>query len=321
MSAARTTLVGSVGTGTAFAAVTALRRHWPSECRIVGQDTNPAHLVTASLLCDEFVRCPLSADPGFLKHLLTITEKSGVDTYVPLMPVELSLVRKHATELERRGITLVAADRHSETDASDKWAVVNAALAHGIPVPRTALEHAPDGLEEVFAKPRFGVGSKGAVKLSGADYRAMPESDRHGLVFQQVCDGPEVTVDAFVHSPGGAVHALARERIEVKAGVCVKARIWADDALSSLATQIAAAFRLRGVFCFQVMRLADTWMLTDLNPRPGAGTSMCQAAGSDFHAANFALAWGEDHSRHLMPLPKPVFVTRQYADFFHGESP
>jgi carbamoylphosphate synthase large subunit len=209
MSATRTVLVGSVGTGTAFAAVTALRRHWPSQCRIVGQDTNPAHLVTASLLCDTFVRCPPSADPGFLNHLMGVAEKSRIDTYLPLMPAELSLVREHAAELERRGITLIVADRHSQVDASDKWAVVQAALAHGIPVPKTALERAPDGLEEVFAKPRFGYGSRGTVKLSIAAYSVMPESDRRGLVFQQVCDGPEVTVDAFVPAPGGTVHALA----------------------------------------------------------------------------------------------------------------
>jgi hypothetical protein len=81
-----------------------------------------------------------------------------------------------------------------------------------------------------------------------------------------------------------------------------------------MARDLASSFELRGTFCFQVMMQNEQMVLTDLNPRPGAGTSMSQAYGVDFFAANFALAWHEDFLTYLPDIDDTVYVTRQYID-------
>src|SRR5208282_6948207 len=103
------------------------------------------------------------------------------------------------------------------------------------------------------------------------------------------------------------------ERIEIKSGVSTKCRLFADEALSRHAKSIAEVLNLTGSFCFQVMRNTTGWVVTDVNPRPGAATAMCLMTGNDFFAASFARCWGEDARRFLRVVDGDQFVTRQYA--------
>lgn len=113
---------------------------------------------------------------------------------------------------------------------------------------------------------------------------------------------------------------MCRERLEVKAGVSVKARVFDDPELSALAQKLGEELGLTGTFCFQVMRAPDAggWAITDVNPRPGAGTRMTVAAGVDVLAAMMADAWGEDPGVFLGPLAGERFVTRQYTEYAVG---
>lgn len=314
----RVVLLGSAGAGAAFAAATSLRRNWPFSVSIVAQDTNPAHLVTTSLISHHFAQCPASSSDLFAEHLLSVVARYNVDAYLPLVPAEVSVARRLAGDLESCGVRLLVADRSSPVELSDKWAFAGAAMSLGLPVPPTELGRLPRDGAWFFIKPRFGFGSRGTAKLSRADCERIAPQELGETLFQVVCEAPEVTVDAFVAPDDSYVFALARERLEVKSGVCVKARVFADQEMSEIAEKLANAFKLRGAFCFQVMRSEGRWVITDINPRPGAGTSMCQAVGCDFFAASFAWAWREDYRRYFSPIERPVFVTRQYADFLQG---
>lgn len=313
-----TLLVGSAGTGTAFHAICALRRHWYDCCTIVSQDINPPHLVTAALFADHHEQCPLATDAGFVDYLSGTIRRHNANQYLPLIPDEVAIARTSRSTINDAGASVISAAVDSPIDLSDKWAVAEASIAAGIPTPSTALAEPLGDHEAFFAKPRFGFGSRGAGVMTRSELASLDSHSKAELIVQERCEGPEVTVDAFVLPEDGYTHAIARERIDVKAGVCVKARLFADPELTSIANAISSAFRLQGTFCFQVMQLRGRWALTDLNPRPGAGTSMSIAAGSDFFAAMFAQAFGEDFTRFLDRLDGSVFVTRQYADFLHA---
>jgi hypothetical protein len=87
--------------------------------------------------------------------------------------------------------------------------------------------------------------------------------------------------------------------------------------LSGYAALIGEALGQQGTICFQVMSSRDEWVLTDLNLRPGAGTAMTCAAGTDLLSAHFACRWGLPYKRYLgeEDLGEEVIVTRQYAEF------
>jgi hypothetical protein len=99
--------------------------------------------------------------------------------------------------------------------------------------------------------------------------------------------------------------------------VCTKARIFEDADLATLAGSVATQLDLAGSFCIQVMKRHEdyTWQITDINPRPGAGTRMTAAAGVDLTAAGMAEAFGEDPQPFLKPLEHTTHVVRTYEEW------
>jgi len=315
----RVVLLGSAGTGTAFAAACSLRRAWSQSVKIVAIDINPMHLVTTSLLADCFVKVPLSTAPEFQSKLLGILEHHKVDTYLPLLPEEIAL----AARLREGGhisktVAVMAPSLAASVACADKWKLGYLLTKHGVPVPKTALASEPYVAEDYFLKPKNGTGSRGVRKIKAQELSKFVGSDAEEWVLQEVCSGPEVTVDAFFDPVTEINHVVCRERIEIKSGVSTKSRLFWDEELSNYARGIAEVLNLAGSFCFQVMRNASGWVVTDVNPRPGAATAMCALTGNDFFAAAFARCWGMDTRQFFQPLDGERFVTRQYTEFIMG---
>ena len=309
-------LLGSAGTGTAFAAACSLRRVWSQSVTIVAMDINPRHLVTTSLLADHFEQVPISASPEFSTKLLEIMHRYKVDTYMPLFPEEIMLAAKlHENKMFPENVSIIVPPVESSLACADKWKLCELLISHGIPVPRTALASAPFSAKEYYIKPRNGTGSRGARKLCNADLANLDSSNLSDYIVQEVCDPPEITVDAFFEPASSFCHAICRERIELKSGVSTKCRLFYDKELTLHARSLAVLLKLEGSFCFQVMRNPTGWAITDVNPRPGAATAMCAVVGNDFFAATFALRWGQDSRRFFRALDNDHFITRQYAEF------
>jgi carbamoylphosphate synthase large subunit len=315
LDAGQTVWVGAAGTGTAFGLIRSVRKRWGDKVRIVAADTNPAHLVAATTLADAFVKVPPIADPAFIKVLAAEFARSGPVTYVAILDAEILLAAELAAEGRLpRAVALIAPPVASARICLDKLAAARWLQASGLPSPSTALPGEVDWRgEPLFAKPRRGLGSVGVRLLSTAsELRSLGASE--DMVVQALCSGPEVTLDVFRSRDGSLNRAICRERLEVKAGVCTKARVFEDATLSALATRVAAGLGLVGTFCMQVMRHREEWSITDINPRPGAGTSMTVAAGIDVHCAMLADSWGLDARELLPPLSRELFVVRQYVE-------
>jgi hypothetical protein len=126
-----------------------------------------------------------------------------------------------------------------------------------------------------------------------------------------------VTVDSFYDYRSHFGRAYCRERIEVKSGVCTKAKLFSDAALSEIASKIGRTIQQTGAITFQVMKISDSWVVTDLNLRTGAGTSMTCSAGFDVVNASYAARSNLDFHQYIpeLPIGNSILVTRQYADF------
>jgi carbamoylphosphate synthase large subunit len=312
-------LLGSAGTGTAFGAIVSLRRVWCHAVRIVAMDINPAHLVTATLLADAFEKVPPSSDPEFKTILLKILKAHQIDTYLPLLPQEIAI----ASRLKQEGtlddsVAILAPSYDASNLCADKLKLGERLIHHGVPVPASSEAFAPFTAPKYFLKLKSGTGSHGAQQVTNAELPKRIAGNPWDWLVQEVCDGPEVTVDAFMDSATGFAHAVCRERIEVKSGVSKKCRLFADDKLLDFAIKIAGALSLDGSFCFQVMKSGKEWVVIDVNPRPGGATAMCVLTGNDFFAATFALKWGEEYRQFFKEITRDHHVTRQYSEFLMG---
>ena len=82
-------LIGSSGTGNAFASLLALRRNWGNSVKIVAIDINPKHLITSSLLSDKYYQVPPTANPDFRSVVVDIISTENIDTYIPFIDDEI----------------------------------------------------------------------------------------------------------------------------------------------------------------------------------------------------------------------------------------
>jgi hypothetical protein len=315
----RKVLISAGGTGTAFALATRLRSTWPDGVFLVVADTNPEHLVTSTLLADRFYQTPAAAEVSFNEVLSNILREEGICTYVPLINEEIAKAAEMAAEFPDLDIwgTNLSGKLAIDKKFANSW--LNSL---SLPIPETynAVDAQPN--KNYFLKPINGFGSKEARKLSGAAICELATDGLKTLLIQEHCEQPEITVDSFFDSRTGFCRAIARERLEVKAGVCTKARVFEDSEFTGYAIKIGRALDQRGTICFQVMRSEAGFVITDLNLRPGAGTAISVACGVDVLSAAFACRWGESYTHFISdPLPKQgLYVTRQYTEFVMQEN-
>jgi carbamoylphosphate synthase large subunit len=315
--AARTVLLGAAGSAAAFAAACSLRRTWGSGVRIITMDIHPRHLVAASTLSDVHVVAPPVSEHGFAAFLRAAIAEHQVSTYVPILPGEVCAGTALAAEdaVDPTVFALLPCRRAADLCA-DKLRLHHELARRGIPTPRTwsgCETPAADGAP-LFRKARFGHGSHGARAVRPGELDAPTGGGNEPeAVIQEHCEGPEVSVDVFRDPHGDGARVLCRERLSVRDGVCVKCRLFEDADLQDLCLHLASALGLGVLSCIQVMRLRGQWVVTDVNPRPGAGTSMGVPTGNDFLAASFAAAWGEPWGGSFRILTRDAHVVRQHA--------
>lgn len=318
----RVVWLGAAGTATAFGLLRSAREVWRDRVAFVAADINPRERVAASAVAAAFEQVPFVVDPGFSSFLLERLAHHGVDTYVPILDSEIVVAAelRDGGELPAGMVTLAPSVQTSRR-CLDKLAMAEWLVSVDLPTPQTATANdaawRPEGL---IAKPRTGVGSVGFQRLDAPEDLERLRAEGGEDVVQSRCEPPEITVDAFRGAGGEVQRAVCRERLEVKAGVATKARVFDDDELAGLARRLGDGLELQGAFCFQVMRSSGGggWAITDVNPRPGAGTRMSAAVGVDVLAATLANAWGLDPRPMLPPLAGERYVARQYAEFVVG---
>jgi carbamoylphosphate synthase large subunit len=311
-------MLGTAGTGTSWGVAASLRERWYDQLHIVATDMLPQRLVATSALAERFVQVPAVEDYRFQEILLSLIAEEAIDTYVPTFDAEIVLAARLREQGAVDGVRVLAPPLWAAETCWDKVRASRWLTEAGFPspemVPFSGGAWRPSG---VVVKPRRGVGSVGVARIGDRhEWSAWcARDDLDEWIAQELIDGPEITLDCFRSTWTSQSRVVCRERVEVKSGVCTKARIFDDPQLAAMATGIGAGLELGGVYCLQVMRAPDRgWLVTDINPRPGAGTRLSAAIGVLFHAAWLADAWGAPTSHLLPALERDHWVVRQYRE-------
>jgi carbamoyl-phosphate synthase large subunit len=312
-------VIGAAGTATGFGVARTLRAHWPNEVTLVAADVNPRQLVATAALSDGYVQSPPVADPSYGDWLTRTLKETAADVYIPLLDQDIALAAELAEAGQLpEGIKLAAPAAESARICLDKLETFYWLRAHEISACETwAPSEAVWRGEDLVAKPCKGVGSSGVNLLKTEEALEQIRGEGH-LVVQPRCQPPEVTIDAFLSQEGKKFRAVCRERLETKAGVCTKARVFESDGLASISEQVARGLDLFGASCIQVMRNAsDQWCVTDANARSGGGARLSTAAGVDVLGASCAelLDRPLPATGALDRLPQDTFVVRQYDEY------
>ncbi len=309
----------AAGTVTAYGIARSVRESFGAAIRIVGIDTNPPSEVAASHLADAaFVGLPVR-DPGYRGELVALFREQEVTLWWPVLDEELVGAEQLAWEMRAGGVAPIVPAQRAATLCLDKLAMAEWLRSENLPTPRTQDARAELSAlsRDVIVKPRRGVGSRGVTRVSTReDLVAAVEAAGEDMIVQDVCDLPEVTVDAFRGRNHPVEVAVCRERLQVKAGVCTKARVFHDEQIARLVLELGRSLGLCGAYCVQLMRAVPggQWTITDVNGRPGAGTRMSVACGFDVHTATLLDLWGRDPAPVLRRLHGERTVVRHYEE-------
>ena len=307
-------LVSAAGTATAWNIIATVNRKFPEDIIVMACDINPSHLVASSTQVSAYSQVPRIDAPDYYVHMLDLMRRNDIDIYVPLIDMDMEHFFRNNPDLERMGVLSTAPASGTVRVAVDKRNLFLFLEKKGFPVPRSIPLSAVQQDEYYFVKPARGFGSRGAGTMSGGSIREI--ADPASVIIQQVCSPPEVTVEVYRH--GKNTRAVVRERIEIKAGVCTKARFYDDEHLQSVIRELVQSLDFPEASCIQFMKETGSgrWLITDVNLRLGAGTAMSTAVGWDLTSAALATWAGLacDPLEFLKPLHTERYVVRVYQE-------
>lgn len=306
-----TLLITAAGTGTAYAYVLAVRKHFPA-LRLITADTNPAHLVAGSCLADKHVVLPLF-DPGIytdtISNVITLYD---VTHYLPIIDPEILF----ASAWEHPPCTVMTPDAEFCRNASNKSNYQRNFVGTGLNFPETFPRTDIPSVFPCWAKGDGGFGGRTSKFITcREDLAAVPG----GWFLQEHIDGCEYTVDCYPDIDGQTICSV-RERLVVKAGVCTHAHLIRHRKIENMAATLSQTMRRKSPFCFQAIERNDgSVAVTDINPRLGAGTALSVANGMEFFAAHLASEFGGDPLSFLKRRHPSCYVGRQYTEFLSPE--
>ena len=300
------------------AGVAVVRRLVALGHRVVAGDADSA--AAGGALADVAVTLPRGDHPRFVEALVGVCTTFGVDALVSTVAEELPHLAAGAGRLAAAGVATWLPDAAAVDLCCDKAAFARAMAAAGVPHPATAA-HAGEvaGVPGRWVvKPVAGRGSRGVRLLDGRDEVVAALREDDGLIAQTRLTGREFTADALVDRDGGLRAVVPRWREETKAGISVKGRTFASDAVTHVVAAALAAVRLTGPANVQGFVADDgTATLVEINPRFSGGLPLTLAAGADVVGAYLAAVRGA-------PVPELSFrpgvaMSRYFAETYSSE--
>jgi carbamoyl-phosphate synthase large subunit len=242
--------------------------------RVIAADLTPDN--AALFEADGAVLLPRSDAAAFPEALATACRDHDIGLVVPTRDGELEAVADCRARLAALGATVMIASPEALGVCRDKRRFVRFCLDHGFATPRTfAVGEAPDAFP-VFVRPEVGAGGAGARRVdSAADLPAM-----EGLLIQAFETGPEYTVDVLMDLSGRPLQAVARRRLQVRAGEAVKSRVEDAPDLTEPALALCAAVGLVGHNVVQAFYTpGEAPRFIEINPRFGGASNLSIRAG------------------------------------------
>ena len=260
-----------------------LVKHLKTQFTVLGTDIT--ELSAASYFVDGFIKVPPFTADGYLESLLRTVEENKVDCLIPLHEGEFELLSRSADEFSRRGCTLLLSAPDTIATCSDKWETFKFFRENNIKTPLSSLE--PRAMEHafpLFIKPRQGMGSQNAHKLSAREDLHYYSGKIENPIIQKFIKGKEYTIDCLSDLSGRLISAVPRERLEVISGEVSKSRTVKAPEMQELARNICEKLGISGPSTLQCIREDKTGELyfIEINPRFGGGVPTTFAAGINY---------------------------------------
>lgn len=304
-------LILSCGTNASFHICKRLKEQFGDNVYLIGADINKPHLVSSAIYLDKYYTVSKSLEDSFVCDIENILCSEHPDYILPSLDCDQLLFYPGSEILKKYNVASLSTPESTLKYYNNKKTMNDELVRRGFHVPKLYnVDEVQDSLM-YFTKPICGVGSVGANKRSGLEIHSL-SSD---MLVQEICHGPEVTVECFKYK--NYFSYICRERIESKAGVCTKARVYKDPVLGSICKSFSESFEVPFLFNMQFMYDSDDEpVITDVNLRSAGGMSISYAAGWDVVSAIGFILLGWDN-KIMGCFPENIgnqYIVRAYCD-------
>jgi carbamoyl-phosphate synthase large subunit len=248
--------------------------------KIISSDTNP--ISAGFYLSDAHEVLPEVENQSYTTRLFEIISKHNIGILMPSSGYDIYNFSRNKGNLLDRGAVAVVSDEDVMEKCRDKMETFTF-LSQKFASPYTTVD--PNKIIEfpLIAKPRFGKGSKGVVKIDNDDDVKYVQSKNDNLIFQEYLPGTEYTIDVLSDLEGEPIIAVPRIRLQTKAGISTIGKIVKDDSISETCKSIAKYLKIIGPCCIQMKETKDGILkVVEVNPRLGGGTIFTALAGANF---------------------------------------
>ncbi|HEX9821812.1 MAG TPA: ATP-grasp domain-containing protein [Methylomirabilota bacterium] len=280
-----------------------------------------AAIPPAAYFADATFVVPAIEHPGYVDDLLDVCRRHAVRVVLPLIDPDLDRLAPHLRRFADEGTTVVCPAPALVELCLDKCRFEAFARGEGLAYPTTHAAHAlAPGMFPLFAKRRRGFGSVGAgicCSLAEAQARLARYPD---LVFQEVIDAEELSVDAYVSAHGRCTVRVPRVRDLVVGGEAKRSHTVRSGPVAGLADRTIEALArhgLRGPLTVQIFGGACPTLI-EVNTRVGSGCVLSNVATdgrlfrSILHEACSEVSTGDPDDYH-----GGFHLSRYFGDVIH----
>jgi carbamoyl-phosphate synthase large subunit len=273
--------------------------------------TDSSSLSAGFFMADVNEVIPEADDHSFVDRLFHIVKMYHVEVLMPSSGFDIYPYSENRKQLAEMGAEAIVSDRDKLEICRDKMLTFQT-LSDKFILPFTTEEPNKIDIFPVLAKPRFGKGSRGIVKIVDESDLRYIITKRDDLVFQEYLPGTEYTVDVLSDLNGKPLIAVPRIRMQTKAGISTKGRVLRDPALEIDCMKIAEYIGIRGPCCMQMKESAEGRLkLIEVNPRMGGGTIFTSLAGANFPALLLDMIEGRQIS---VPTISEITIIRYFEE-------
>ena len=279
--------------------------------KIVASDSNP--ISAGFFMSDAHEVLPEIDSKLYVSRLLDIVEKHKIEILMPSSGYDIYQYSDNKEKLLKLGALPVVSDKKTMERCKDKMQTFNY-LSKKFDLPFTTIDYKKTSRFPLIAKPRYGKGSKGLVKIDNEKELkyVQTKKDKDNLIFQEYLPGTEYTIDVLSDLECEPIIAVPRIRLETKAGISTIGKIVKDENISDTCKSIAKCLKIRGPCCIQMKESKEGILkIVEVNPRMGGGTFFTTLAGANFPAMILDMVNGK---KPKIPKISEITIVRYFEE-------
>lgn len=233
---------------------------------------------------------PRMTAPGYVEVILDICKKERITGVLSLIDPELSLLAENQARLAQVGTTVIGSSYALCELALDKWAMYRWLTEHNYACAKTFIDFSAfeadlaEGKAKfpVFVKPRFGSASLGISRAEDMETAKFLFFHQKDMIVQEYLNGQEIGADCYIDMVSGElVSVFTKNKLVMRAGETDKAISFQDEALFSLIDKFVKESGYRAQIDMDIFKIADTYYISEVNPRFGGGYPHAYECGAD----------------------------------------